>query len=496
MTIAPNPAASHLFNERRAGVLLHPTSLPAAASGCGGDLGAAAYQFLEFLAGAGFSIWQMLPIGPTHEDRSPYQLLSVHAGNSDLICLQWLAARGWLAQPAPGETRAKTLRRAARAFHEGLGRDPELARAYAEFCRGHGGWLEDFALFIALREMRGGEPWWEWPPPLRRRDPQALAQADPERVAAVRFEQFVFFEQWQALRAAARQRGIHLFGDMPIFVSHDSADVWAHQDLFHLDENGLPLTVAGVPPDYFSETGQRWGNPHYRWPQMQARHFDWWLQRLATQLRYFDLIRIDHFRGFEAYWEIPADAATAIEGRWVEAPGAALLEAFFRYDAQLPLVAENLGVITEAVEALRLRFRLPGMLILQFAFDGSARNPYLPHHHDPLEVVYTGTHDNDTTLGWYNALDEATRARVDAYLGHSREAMPWPLVRAALASVARLAILPMQDLLGLDSSARMNVPGTSAGNWRWQFEWAQLAPDLGPRLRQLLALYGRLAALN
>jgi len=501
MTISPNPAASHLFNERRAGVLLHPTSLPpdsaieARAPAQHGNFGAAE-RFLDFLAEAGFSVWQMLPIGPTHADRSPYQLLSAHAGNSDLIDIGALVKQGWLSDADSARPRPAALALAAAAFFECASDDLELGRRYADFCRDQAHWLDDYALFVALREQYSGAPWHAWPRALRRREPQALADARAAlrvRSAVACFEQFVFSEQWRALRAAARRRGIHLFGDMPIFVSHDSADVWASQNLFKLDDEGLPLSVAGVPPDYFSATGQRWGNPLYDWTRMQAQGFAWWLARLRTQLNYFDLIRIDHFRGFEAFWEIPTTAETAIEGHWVAAPGAALLTAFFHFEPELPLVAENLGVITEEVEALRRRFRLPGMLILQFAFDGSARNPYLPHQHDLLEVVYTGTHDNDTTLGWYQSLDDSTRARVDAYLGHSQLAMPWPLVCAAFASVARMAIVPMQDLLGLDGGARMNVPGTGANNWRWRFDWSQLAPDLAPRLRHWLAMYGRLA---
>lgn len=499
MSFSLDSAASPLFRERRAGVLLHPTSLPPAdghnRDDGNGALGAAAHRFLDFLAEAGFSLWQMLPIGPTHADRSPYQLLSAHAGNTELICLQGLCENGWLDETAARELpRRNALQAAARRFFQASGGDVELGARYASFRRAEAGWLDDFALFIALREQRGDAPWWLWPQPLRRRDPGALAAAASalrERMDGVCFEQFVFFEQWQALRARAKARGIHLFGDMPIFVSHDSADVWTHQNLFQLDENGCPRVVAGVPPDYFSATGQRWGNPLYDWDAMRARGFDWWLRRLRGQLDYFDLIRIDHFRGFEALWEIPAGAATAVQGRWVAAPGEALLDAFFRHDPQLPLVAENLGVITEEVEALRRRFSLPGMLILQFAFDGSPHNPYLPHRHDPLEVVYTGTHDNDTTVGWYRTLDDATRARVDAYLGHSSEAMPWPLIRAALASVARLAVLPMQDLLELDGGARMNVPGTSAGNWRWRVDVSKLTPELAGRLREQLSLYGR-----
>lgn len=484
-----------VFRRRRAGILLHPTSLPGERPGQGGDIGPQAHRFLHVLSQAGFRVWQMLPIGPTHGDRSPYQSLSVHAGSIELISLEWLRDRQWLHNEELDLARIAALQSAASRFAAALAIDAALAQRFREFCEARSNWLDDYALFCAAREARDCSAWFTWPRGLRQRDPRVLqeeCEARSERIAAVKFEQFVFFEQWQELRAAARSLGIELFGDMPIFVAHDSADVWAAQTLFRLADDGSVLTVAGVPPDYFSETGQRWGNPHYDWDAMQAQGFGWWLERLRTQLACFDIIRIDHFRGFEAYWEIPATAATAMEGRWVQAPGAALLEAIFKAYPQLQLVAENLGVITEEVEQLRAQFGLAGMLILQFAFSGNADNPYLPHNHAEAEVVYTGTHDNDTTVGWYAALDDAARQQLHDYLGQPGEPMPWPLIRAALRSVAQLAILPWQDLLVLGSEARMNVPGTAEGNWSWQFEWSQLPGDLPGRLREWLALYGRL----
>jgi 4-alpha-glucanotransferase len=486
---------TEVFRRRRAGILLHPTSLPGERPGQGGDIGAQAHRFLHVLAKAGFRVWQMLPIGPTHGDRSPYQSLSVHAGSIELISLEWLRDRQWLRDEELDLSRAAALQGAASRFTATLAIDVVLAQRFREFCEAQHNWLDDYALFCAAREARDHAAWFTWPQALRRREPKALqdeSAARSERIAAVKFEQFVFFEQWQELRVAARGLDIELFGDMPIFVAHDSADVWAAQALFRLAEDGSVLTVAGVPPDYFSATGQRWGNPHYDWDAMQAQGFGWWLERLATQLACFDIVRIDHFRGFEAYWEIPATAATATEGRWVQAPGAALLDAIFKAYPQLQLVAENLGVITEEVEQLRAHFGLAGMLILQFAFSGNADNPYLPHNHAEAEVVYTGTHDNDTTLGWYATLDEAARRQLHDYLGQPGEPMPWPLVRAALRSVAQLAILPWQDLLMLGSEARMNVPGTAEGNWGWQFDWSQLPGDLSDRLRDWLVLYGRL----
>lgn len=482
------------FRQRRAGVLLHPSSLPSAQGRPNGDIGAQAHRFLQFLSAAGFGVWQMLPTGPTHGDGSPYQSLSVHAGNAELISLEWLRDRGWLHDDECALPRAEALRIAAPRFAAALREDDDLQQHYVQFCAAQQDWLDDYALFVAAREARGFAAWFDWPLALRRREAQALADeraARAARIDEIRFEQFVFFEQWRELRDAARRLDIELFGDMPIFVAHDSADVWANQQLFRLAEDGSVQTVAGVPPDYFSATGQRWGNPHYDWPAMQARGFDWWQARVRTQLECFDIIRIDHFRGFEAYWEIPAHAATAAEGRWVQAPGAALLEALYGAYPQLRLVAENLGIITAEVEALRAQFALPGMLILQFAFGGSADNPYLPHNHDVAEVVYTGTHDNDTTLGWLAQLDEHTQAHLREYLGHPDEPMPWPLIRAAFASVAQLAVIPWQDLLALGSEARMNVPGTVEGNWRWQFAWEQVPPELDARLRALLSLYGR-----
>jgi 4-alpha-glucanotransferase len=471
--------------------------LPGERPGRGGDIGPQAHRFLHLLAEAGFRVWQMLPIGPTHGDRSPYQSLSVHAGSIELISLEWLRDRSWLQVDELDQSRIAALECAASRFAAALAHDAGLAGRFDDFCDKEAGWLDDYALFCAAREARGHSAWFTWPEPLRRREPQALRDecaALTVRVAAVKFEQFVFFEQWQELRVMARNLGIELFGDMPIFVAHDSADVWAGQGLFQLADDGSVLTIAGVPPDYFSETGQRWGNPHYDWSALEAQGFSWWLERLRSQLACFDIIRIDHFRGFEAYWEIPAAAETAIEGRWVKAPGAALLEAMFTAYPQLQLVAENLGIITAEVEELRARYDLPGMLILQFAFSGNADNPYLPHNHAETEVVYTGTHDNDTTMGWYATLDAAARTQLHDYLGQPGEPMPWPLVRAALRSVAQLAILPWQDLLTLGNDARMNVPGTVEGNWSWQFDWSQLPGDLPHRLREWLALYGRLGS--
>jgi 4-alpha-glucanotransferase len=491
------PAASpapDFFSQRRAGVLLHPTSLPSHHPDRCGDIGAQAHRFLAFLAATGIGVWQMLPIGPTHGDNSPYQSTSVYAGNSDLISINDLYDRGLLLRDEVHAPRAQALSLSAQRFAQRLLTDEKLASDYRTFCTESSAWLDDYALFVAAREARDCRAWFDWEPALRDRNEAALTAErgrEKARIDAVKFEQFIFFEQWRLLHEEAHRLGIALFGDIPIFVAHDSADVWAQPSLFQLDAEGQVLAVAGVPPDYFSTTGQRWGNPLYAWERMAQDNFAWWRARIAAQLRYFDLLRIDHFRGFEAYWEIPASCPTAIDGRWVKAPGQALLRAIFADYPQLPLVAENLGTITPEVEALRAEFHLPGMLILQFAFDGSRDNPYLPYRHSTCEVVYTGTHDNDTTLGWYQQLDWTTRTRVEDYLGFSGESMPRPLVRAALASVAALAIIPMQDLLELDGAHRMNTPGTVEGNWRWQFDWSQLAENAQGRLRHWLTMYGR-----
>ena len=478
-----------VLDRRHAGILLHPTSLPS------GDLGANAFRFVEFLAEAGFGVWQTLPLGPTHTDLSPYHCLSAHAGNPQLVSPVSLVEWGWLTpeEAATGDARAR-LMAAWRGFRDRA--EAEAHAAFEAFRDAARAWLEDYALFEVLRKGTGGGPWWEWPAPLRDREPRALAATRArlgEDLDRVRFEQFVFDRQWRALREHAAAHGIRLFGDMPIFVAHDSAEVWAHREYFQLDARGQPRTVAGVPPDYFSETGQRWGNPLYDWPRLQADGFGWWRARLATELSRFDLVRVDHFRGFEACWEIPAADDTAVNGRWVEVPGAALFDALRTRFGRLPLVAEDLGYITPAVYALRRRYGFPGMGVLQFAFDGGADNPYLPHHLAPDTVIYTGTHDNDTTLAWFQALSAEKQARILEYLGSPAEPMPQPLVRAALASVARLAVIPMQDALALGPGQRMNTPGTTEGNWRWRFRWEQIEPGLAQRLRRMVEVYGRLA---
>jgi 4-alpha-glucanotransferase len=476
-----------VFNKRRSGILLHITSLPS------GNLGADAFKFIDFLCASGDTVWQMLPLGPTHEDGSPYQCLSAHAGNNRFICRETLKSQSW-AEPTKLND-AKMSRLMATAYRQFLkNASEEDKQQFISFCSEQQYWLDDYVLFREIRHLNQARAWFDWPQELRERHPDALNKVRQERDEALmirRFEQYVFFTQWQQLREYANKKGVKLFGDMPIFVAHDSADVWAEPLLFTLDEQGASTRVAGVPPDYFSETGQRWGNPLYEWQHHIQQNFDWWKRRLKTQLALFDLIRIDHFRGFEACWEIPATCETAVDGEWKPAPGEQLFDELLDYFGELPLVAEDLGIITEEVTKLREKYGMPGMKILQFAFGGDASNPYLPHQQCEDSVTYTGTHDNNTTLGWYQQLDEHTKAHIQAYFGETTESMPWLLIRSALRSVSELAILPLQDILSLDGKHRMNVPGTMMGNWLWQFNWDMFSPEISQRLKSLNSLYGR-----
>ena len=489
------------LQRRSAGVLLHPTSLPG--PGYCGTFGAEARAFVDLIAEAGLSIWQVLPLGPTHEDGSPYLSFSAHAGNIDLIDLEWLVHKGWLtpAEAAAGEVdgaaKRAALSIAVAGFRRMLAEDPgsDEALHYRRFLDQSAYWLEDYVRFRAFRHAQGGRSWTEWPAGLRHHDAGAAAEAAAtiaDTLDEMRFRQFMVDRQWHELRAYAADRGVSLFGDMPMYVHQESADVWAHQSLFDLDADGHPLTVTGVPPDYFSAEGQLWGNPQYRWDRMQDTGFQWWLQRFQTAARQFDIVRIDHFRAMEAFWEIPASATSAREGHWVPAPGEALRHAVREQFPSLRLVAENLGTISPEVEALRKSFELPGMRILQFAFDGNPDNPYLPRHHDRLDVVYTGTHDNDTTLGWFQSLSPELQGTVYRTLGDPPEGMPWMLVNKAMESVANTVIIPWQDFLGLDGAHRMNTPGTRVGNWHWRYRHEQVPGDLAQRIRQRLADTGRL----
>lgn len=482
-------------DRRRAGLLLHPTSLPGSYDN--GVLGADAYWFIDFMTSCGFTVWQTLPLGPTHGDLSPYSAQSAHAGNPRLIALELLSESGWLQPdggPLPGEDNwAYRQRRLVEARH-GFQQSGTMREEYEAFVNHHRAWLDDYALYQAIRMEQGQTAWFEWPRELRDRDPDtmtAIRQRLGEAIAQCQFEQFVFYRQWAALKHYANERGILIFGDIPLFVAYDSVDVWARRDCFLLDAEGRREVVAGVPPDYFSATGQLWGNPHYAWEKMRADGFQWWKERIRSQLTQFDLLRIDHFRGLEAYWEIPASSDTAANGQWRKAPGDELFQALRGEFGQLPLIAEDLGIITPEVEALRDRYDLPGMKVLHFAFGGDATNLYLPHNHIVNSVIYTGTHDNNTTMGWLAEIDEQTRNHAFDYLGGGPEQMPELLVRAALASVARLAVIPMQDVLSLGGVDRMNQPGVAEGNWRWRFRWEQVSAHVALHYRHLLELYGR-----
>ena len=434
-------------------------------------------------------------MGPTHEDRSPYQSYSAFAGDQELISLQLLHDWGLLEHVPEissfGEKRSH-IKEAFEIFqHHG---DEILRHDWERFKEENSYWLDDYARFCVLKQSHRDKCWTQWPATLRNRNPDALNELDrleKERLDLECFEQFLFFRQWRQLKHYANEQGVSIFGDLPIFVAHDSADVWVRRDYFKLNAEGEPTVIAGVPPDYFSETGQRWGNPLYDWEQMAQDDYSWWLQRLGFQLELFDLVRIDHFRGFEACWEIPVDEDTAINGHWVKVHGEALFERLHEHLDPLPIVAEDLGIITHEVEALRDQFALPGMKILHFAFSGNADNPYLPHNHIANSVLYTGTHDNDTTLGWFISLDDHSRAYADEYLGHPAEEMPWSLIRSAYSSISRLVIVPMQDILELGSDARMNIPGTTEGNWLWRFQWEQLNAEASGRLHLLTTMYQR-----
>lgn len=487
-----------ILNTRRAGVLLHITSLPGNQQQ--GDLGQEAYHFVNFLHDIGVSVWQTLPLGVTHYDGSPYQCLSAHAGNPGLISLDRLVQQTWLYAPVNSisysdvaeHDRAYLLTEAFHGFSQRA--SAVQKKAFKQFCQDKAFWLDDFALYTVLRQEFAQQCWNQWPQALKERDVKALAGAQRKfklQIEVIKFQQYVFFTQWLALKAYAEQKNVYLFGDIPIFVSYDSADVWANRQVFKLDESGEMLVVAGVPPDYFSETGQRWGNPHYNWEYLQATGFAWWLDRMQTQLEQFDVLRIDHFRGLEAAWEIPAHEETAIHGTWVVAPGKHLLSAIMAKFGQIALVAEDLGIITAEVDALRDDFQLPGMKILQFAFGGGADNPYLPHRHDKNSVVYTGTHDNDTTVGWVNKLTDDERRYINEYLDYPQVPLHCALIHAALGSVANLAIIPMQDILELGTEHRMNTPGTTENNWRWRFHWEQLTPERVARLTHLVGLFNR-----
>ena len=493
------------LDQRSAGVLLHITSLPGPHGV--GDLGPGAHHFVDWLVSAGQRIWQVLPTTPVGPCDSPYQSVSAFAGSPLMVALEPLLERGWLSEivlPEGGfdlkrvdyarvtPWRLTQLRRAAAGFQAQADATDRAALITWSAAQAH--WLDDYTLFMAIETAQGGEPWWCWPTALRQRDPQALTAARHTHAGEIAFWQFVqwcFDTQWAAVKACANERGVAIMGDLPIFVAHHSADCWARPDLFELDAQFQPIAVAGVPPDAFSAEGQRWGNPLYRWDRMAAEDFAWWTARVQRALTQADVFRIDHFRGFAAYWEVPASCPTATLGSWVPGPGKALFDALARALGPLPIVAEDLGVITPDVVKLRDDCGFPGMRVLHFAFGGDALGDYLPHNYTPGSVVYTGTHDNDTTHGWWGHASEHERVFAGNYLATGATGCHWAMIRAACNSVANTAVFPMQDVLGLDGSHRMNLPGTTVGNWTWRFDWSMVGAEPARVLRLITAASGR-----
>lgn len=493
---------------RASGVLLHPTSLPGSPGI--GDLGSAAYRFVDFLAAAGQRYWQVLPLGPTGYGDSPYQCFSAFAGNPLLISPERLVEDRLLPSEAIANPPVRDGHRVdfgrvipwkrsllkASFAHFRRQALAKLRAEFEQFCVDEAGWLNEFALFMALKDAHDGAPWWEWERPLRIRQPNALRES-AHRLADVmafyRYQQWLFFRQWRALKSYANAHDVSIIGDIPIFIAHDSADAWSNPHLFHFDEEARPTIVAGVPPDYFSATGQLWGNPLYRWDVMQQTGYAWWIERFRMIFRLVDIARVDHFRGFEAYWAVPWGETTAVHGRWIQGPGADFFQAVLAALGDLPIIAEDLGFITPEVIALRDQFGFPGMKVLQFAFSTDGNDPYLPHNYPRNCVVYTGTHDNDTSVGWFrHSSTPEERAFALRYLRRDGSDIAWDLIHLAWTSVAHTAITPLQDLLRLDSEARMNLPGSFGGNWQWRCPLDALTDELGLALRDLTDVCGRL----
>jgi 4-alpha-glucanotransferase len=492
---------------RSSGILLHPTSLPGAYGS--GDFGADAYNFVDWLVAAGQKMWQILPLGGIGPGNSPYMSSSAFAGNVLLIDLNDLHAQGWLEADdltvhegfaaqridysVVYQYRMEKLRIAAKRFFA----DRQQHAEFVAFCASEQSWLDDYALFMALAEKFEWRDWAQWEPSLAKREKKALAKAMVEQEQEIEFWcfcQWCFFRQWRKLKQYANQRGVQIIGDIPIFIAYQSAEVWARQDLFELGEDLQPTVIAGVPPDYFSSTGQRWGNPLYRWPAHEKEGYAWWIERIRKTIELVDIVRIDHFRGFAGYWEIPAAEQTAINGRWMPGPGEKLFNAIQATLGTLPIIAEDLGLVTPDVVALLEQFNLPGMRILQFAFGGGPDNIYLPHNFKTNTVVYGGTHDNDTAVGWFNTASPHERAFVCKYLGIDGAEINWDMIHAASQSIADIAIHSFQDVLGLDSEHRMNLPGKAEGYWEWRFRWDQVAPRHSERLYEITAVHGRCAA--
>lgn len=493
------------LTQRSAGVLLHITSLPGPHGM--GDFGPDAFRFVDWLQSAGQTLWQWLPSTPIGPGDSPYQGVSAFAGSQWMVALEPLVERGWLAAPQlPGDGfdpcsvdygrvlpwREQQLRAAAAGFAAKA--TPADRAAHTAWCEAQAGWLDDYALFMAIRSPRGGQPWWDWPAPLARREAAALAAARQEfagEIAFWKFVQWCFDEQCAALKRYANERGVHLMGDLPIFVAHDSADCWSRPDLYLLDENFQTTVVAGVPPDDLGPLGQRWGNPLYRWDKMADENYAWWTARVKRALTSADVFRIDHFRGFAGYYEIPASSPDARQGRWLTGPGKPLFDAIEAALGKLPIVAEDLGYITPDVHALRDGCGFPGMKILQFGFGGDGSHEFLPHNWPRNSVAYTGTHDNDTVRGWWDNANPRERAYAGSYLACGEHDVHWAMIRACCNSVANMAVFPLQDVLGLPSSHRMNIPGVLGGNWGWRFTWPMIQPETTRVLGLITAASGR-----
>lgn len=493
---------------RSSGVLLHISSLP---NRYGiGSMGKEAYQFVDFLISARQKLWQVFPLGPTGYGDSPYQCFSAFAGNPLLIDLDLLVEDGFLSKKDLDEApqfpdnrvdygpvitfKFPLLRKAYENFIIKAEKQKLLQEKFDRFCEINKAWLDDFALFMALKDEFGGKSWLEWEKEIRFRNPDTLNAYKlklSDKINFQKFRQYIFFSQWHDLRAYANKNGIKIIGDIPIFVAMDSADVWAHPELFYFSPDLKPTKVAGVPPDYFSATGQLWGNPLYSWPEHQKTGFSWWISRIKSALELVDIIRIDHFRGFAGYWAVPYGEKTAVNGQWEKAPGMELFSAVEHALGKLPIIAEDLGVITPDVVELRDHFQFPGMKVLQFAFDSNEENDHLPHQMVPNSVIYTGTHDNDTCRGWFEKAKPTDKQTALDYLKSNGKEIWWDFIQAAWASVARIAIVPLQDILGLDSEARMNFPGVASGNWQWRFCWDELKPSLIKRLAHLTKIYGR-----
>jgi 4-alpha-glucanotransferase len=491
--------------QRSSGILLHPTSLPGKYGI--GSLGKSAFEFVGFLALAGQKLWQVLPMGHTGYGDSPYQCFSIFAGNPILVDLDLLVADGMLKKSDfedmpqfPDDKvdygtvinfKRKMLKLAHKRFFDQMA---EADAGYHEFITKHNHWLKDYSMFVALKELFGGKPWWEWPEEFRFRNKEAIETFSGHSHFEISYHQFVqyhFFRQWSKIRAYAGEKGISIIGDIPLYVAHDSADVWSNHELFQFDKSRNPVNVAGVPPDYFSKTGQLWGNPLYDWETMQNSGFKWWINRVKASFDLYDIVRIDHFRGFEAYWSVPFGEKTAIGGEWIKAPGDQLFDTIRKELGELPIIAEDLGIITPEVDALRLKYGFPGMKILQFAFHSEDGRKYQPHTFEKNFIVYTGTHDNDTLKGWFVILEKDVKKKVLKYADAEEETVIKKLIRLAWNSVATMAVIPLQDLLELDGKARMNTPGTAAGNWQWRYVNDQLTKPKAAWLKEITELYDR-----